>query len=276
MCELFGLSSNRPIQPGELLCSFGARGGGAADNADGWGLAILEGEGFHIVRQAQAAVDSVRYRALCAGTRSTLILGHVRKANPPTARVIANTHPFRRFCCGLEWVFAHNGIITNASELGRQDATRPCVPMGNTDSELAFCALLDRLAMVFSAHRPREGPGWHQVLAQAAGIFASHGRFNFLMSDGVHLIAYGHDQLHSLADVRADIGAGVVVVATEPLTDHPGWSAFAPGELRIYRAGRQLARFMTQPGHESPVHDRGISGNRPSADITPPTFGVSP
>jgi len=35
MCELFGLSSNRPVPPGELLCRFGARGGDTADNPDG-------------------------------------------------------------------------------------------------------------------------------------------------------------------------------------------------------------------------------------------------
>ena len=34
MCELFGLSSNRPVQPGELLHRFGARGGNTADNPD--------------------------------------------------------------------------------------------------------------------------------------------------------------------------------------------------------------------------------------------------
>lgn len=30
MCELFGLSSNQPVSPGELLCRFGARGGAGA------------------------------------------------------------------------------------------------------------------------------------------------------------------------------------------------------------------------------------------------------
>ncbi len=34
MCELFGLSSNRPVPPGELLCRFGARGGNTADYPD--------------------------------------------------------------------------------------------------------------------------------------------------------------------------------------------------------------------------------------------------
>jgi hypothetical protein len=34
MCELFGLSSNRPVPPGELLYRFGARGVDTAGNHD--------------------------------------------------------------------------------------------------------------------------------------------------------------------------------------------------------------------------------------------------
>lgn len=57
------------------------------------------------------------------------------------------------------------------------------------------------------------------------------------MPDGVHLIAFGHDRLHSL---EAD---GMTMVATEPLTASTHWRAFAPGELRVYRAGRPVARL---------------------------------
>jgi hypothetical protein len=34
MCELFGLSSNRPVPPGELLYRLGARGVDTAGNPD--------------------------------------------------------------------------------------------------------------------------------------------------------------------------------------------------------------------------------------------------
>ncbi len=111
MCELFGLSSDRPVQPEDLLCRFGARGGGVADNPDGWGLAAFEDGAFRLAKEPLPAARSARFRELCRQTRSALVIGHVRKANPPTARVLANTHPFRRACCGREWVFAHNGIL---------------------------------------------------------------------------------------------------------------------------------------------------------------------
>ncbi|MHB8668008.1 MAG: class II glutamine amidotransferase [Burkholderiales bacterium] len=259
MCELFGLSSNRPVSPGELLCRFGGRGGGTADNPDGWGLASLEHGAFQLTKEPLPAAHSARFMELCRQTHSSLILGHVRKANPPTARVLANTHPFRRACCGREWMFAHNGIIPDSAALNDSRTAPLCAPAGNTDSEHAFCVVLDRIAAAFAASDAAQNRGWLDVLAHAAETLASHGRFNFLMSDGVHLIAYGHDRLHGLADARAalrlDGAAETAVIATEPLTADPGWRAFEPGELRIYRSGRQIARFITHPHAMSPAGD---------------------
>jgi glutamine amidotransferase len=234
-----------------LLCRFGARGGDTADNPDGWGLATLEGNAFRLAKEPLPAAHSVRFRELCAQTRSSLMLGHVRKANPPTARVLANTHPFRRSCCGREWIFAHNGIIPDSIALGGPGVASLCALSGDTDSEHAFCVVLDRIAAAFAAPRAPQSPGWFDALARAAEALASHGRFNFLMSDGIHLIAYGHDRLHSLDETRAafrlDAGSKIAVIATEPLTEDPGWLAFEPGELRVYRAGRQIAHFITHP-----------------------------
>jgi glutamine amidotransferase len=257
MCELFGLSSDRPVQPEELLCRFGARGGDTADNPDGWGLATLEGGAFHLVKEPLSAAHSPRFKELCRQTRSSLILGHVRKANPPTARVLANTHPFRRSCCGREWVFAHNGILSGTAALNDAESVSLCTPSGDTDSEHAFCVVLDRIAAVFSATGAATDRDWLDTLAGVAETLASHGRFNFLMSDGIHLIAYGHDRLHSLAKTRAgfrpDAASEIAVIATEPLTEDPDWLAFEPGELRVYRAGQQIAHFITHPRATAPA-----------------------
>lgn len=251
MCELFGLSSNQPASPGELLCRFGARGGASADNPDGWGLATHEDGAFRLEKEPFAAARSTRFRQLCGQVHSSLILGHVRKANPPTTRIAANTHPFRRVCCGREWVFAHNGVIHDMTALAGPGAEPPCAPSGDTDSERAFCAVLDRIAAAMSSLAATEGHGWLDALTRTAEQFASRGRFNFLMSDGVHLIAYGHDRLHSLvganAGLRLDVAGDAVIIATEPLTEDPEWLAFEPGELRVYRAGRQIAHIITHP-----------------------------
>ncbi|MCR4331584.1 MAG: class II glutamine amidotransferase, partial [Sulfuricaulis sp.] len=94
MCELFGLSSNRPVPPGELLRRFGERGGNTADNPDGWGLAVLEDGAFRLIKEPRPAARSACFLELSTQVHAPLILGHVRKANPPTALVLANTHPF--------------------------------------------------------------------------------------------------------------------------------------------------------------------------------------
>jgi len=262
MCELFGLSSNRPVLPGELLRRFRERGGNTADNPDGWGLAVLEDGAFRLIKEPQPAVRSARFLELSTQVHAPLILGHVRKANPPTAKILENTHPFRRTCCGREWIFAHNGIIPDTTALGGPGIASLCTLSGVTDSEHAFCVVLDHIAAAFSSSETVEDHGWFDALARAAEMLASHGRFNFLMSDGVHLIAYGHDRLHSLADSRAalqlDAATETAVIATEPLTEGPGWIAFEPGELRVYRAGRRIARFITHPRAMAPAPDEDL------------------
>ena len=114
MCELFGLSSSRLVSSRELLCRFGARGDDVADNPVGWGLAALQDAVFSITKEPHAAAQSAHFQGLCEQTLSALIVGHVRKVNHSTARVLANTHPFRRTCCRRDWVFAHNGVIPDA------------------------------------------------------------------------------------------------------------------------------------------------------------------
>ena len=284
MCELFGLSSNRPVPPGELLRRFRERGGNTADNPDGWGLAVLEDGAFRLIKEPQPAMRSARFLELSTQVHAPLILGHVRKANPPTAKTLDNTHPFRRSCCGREWVFAHNGIIPDTTALDGTGVASLCALSGVTDSEHAFCVVLDYIAAAFSSSETVEDHGWFDALARAAEMLASHGRFNFLMSDGVHLIAYGHDRLHSLADSRAalrlDAATETAVIATEPLTEGSDWLAFEPGELRVYRAGRQIARFITHPRAMAPVPDGDLPRTNTivsdTARPTPLTNGALP
>ncbi len=232
------------------MCRFGAHGGDVADNPDGWGLATVQDGAFNIAKEPLSAAHSGRFRALCGQTSSALIIGHVRKSNPPTARVLANTHPFRRTCCGREWVFAHNGVIPDAITLAPPSAEKLCAPSGDTDSEQAFYVLLEGIAPAFTASQSGSDGAWLGALAQVAETLASHGRFNFLMSDGVHLIAYGHDRLHSIVYPRLSGGDGtpeIAVIATEPLIEDMEWSPFQPCELRVYRAGRLVARVNTRP-----------------------------
>lgn len=235
MCELFGLSAARLMAASELpLAVFRERGGGTADNPDGWGLAWREGKRFSLEKAPEAACRSARFGELLRGWQGDLAIAHVRRANYPPINSLTNTHPFLHDCCDRQWAFAHNGLVP-----GVMGEAAACHPLGETDSESAFCRLLSDIAR----HSGTIGAGLLDGLGEMGEAIARHGQFNFLLSDGEHLIAYGHDRLHYLESA----GEAVVLIATTPLSRHAGWTAFAPGELRIYRAGQLLRRIPTHP-----------------------------
>ena len=244
MCELFGLSANRPLSAGETpLIRFPPRGGQTSDNPDGWGLAWREpgdmaAGKFHLAKEPSPGWQSHLFARLAETLVSDLMVGHVRKARFPPVNSLNNTHPFRRQCCGRIWVFAHNGLVPEVVAMERDNQERYCQPKGETDSEFAFCHLLGHL------HGHPAGD-WLAELARISELIAWYGKFNFLLSDGDHLIAYGHDRLHYLETAGGP--EQVTLIATEPLSDNPGWTAFAPGELRIYQSGVLLERLLTHP-----------------------------
>ena len=246
MCELFGMSASQPVTAGTALERLRQRGGREADNPDGWGLAWRDGGGFEIRKRPAPACRSRQFARLCVETQSDLILAHVCKARFPPVRTFANTHPFRRACCGREWVFAHNGLVPDIVEIERCSGNPVCRPTGETDSEFALCHLLGHIARHFDSHAGKNPFFGVEPLAEVSGLIASFGKFNFLMSDGEYLIAYGHDRLHYL-DRRGSGGpnnncADLAMVATEPLGGEKGWTAFDPGELRVYRHGKMAGR----------------------------------
>lgn len=250
MCELFGISSDRPMAASHELDTFRLRGGSRADNPDGWGIAWLTNGVFSLIKEPNPAHRSTLFEQLCVTTRSDMVIAHVRKASYPTVIDMSNTHPFQRLCCGKEWVFAHNGMVPDIVEIEMSSHNPVCCPTGRTDSEYAFCHLLGRIAEHFHAQPSAAPSTWQENLATVSGLIASLGKFNFLMSDGEHLIAYGHDRLHYLerADsVQTDGGLGnSVLIATEPLDENAAWTAFQPGELRLYRSGKMIGSLMTQ------------------------------
>lgn len=215
---------------------FRARGGASADNPDGWGIAHWTGERASIEKSPEPGWRSARFGQLADGLVSQLVLAHVRKARHPPLPGMLNTHPFAHDCCGREWVFAHNGMVPEL--LDRPGTGMVCRPEGETDSEFAFCHLLAGIVDAYD----QEGVGpWLAQLAARATAIAALGKFNFLLSDGCVLIAYGHDRLH-----HSERPGALVLVATEAL-DGGDWRAFAPGELRVYGDGVLLASHAAAP-----------------------------
>ncbi|MGF1547423.1 MAG: class II glutamine amidotransferase [Thiotrichales bacterium] len=249
MCELFGFSASRPLDATTLpLAAFRARGGAIADNPDGWGVAWRENGTFQLKKSPEPGSRSDVFAELIDHLRCDLLLAHVRKARFPPVNTQRNTHPFLHACCGRMWAFAHNGLVPAAVALEVANVERICAPDGETDSEFAFCHLLSHVFRHPDVSSRTED--WLAALGDVSAMIAHHGQFNFLLSDGEYLIAYGHDRLH-----EREISDGVhpiVLVSTEPLDETPGWGAFTPGELRLYRDGRRRAQILTHPPAPGP------------------------
>ena len=116
-------------------------------------------------------------------------------------------------------------------------APRPVLERAAREASAAFG---DRASVSLAS------PDWLDVLGGVSEQIAAHGMFNFLLSDGEHLIGYGHDRLHHLELTGGKDPA--VLIASEPLSDDAGWTPFEMGELRIYRAGAR--QRVSIAGHE--------------------------
>lgn len=240
--------------PTDIVFSFTGlrqRGGRTAHHADGWGLALYEGRSARVFLEPTAAAKSPLARFVSDNPIKTLLaIGHIRKRTrgPVT---LANTHPFVRELWGRHWVFAHNGTVKAAHKLklGRFQ------PIGTTDSEHAYCHLLEGLRSSFSDYPKRPSELWAAVADVAASIGA-RGSFNFLLGDGRHLYArcatklcylirrapFGQAQL-SDEDVTVDFSTvttpkdRVAVVSTVPLTKNETWTHGEPGTMWVFDQG---------------------------------------
>ncbi len=251
MCQLLGLNANTPT---DIVFSFTGFSSRAEEHKDGFGIAFFEQRGVrlfvdpHSARESPVA-DMVRRYPI----RSTHTIAHIRKATQGRV-ALENTHPFVRELWGRYWVFAHNGNLEGyAPRL--HAAFRP---VGDTDSERAFCWLMQELAKAHADVPPIAE--LTNTLRELVPQVAAHGTFNFMLSNGQALWAHASTRLFRLVrqhpfrrarlqddDLSVDFaeltspGDRVCVVVTEPLTTDEAWIPFAPGELEVFVDGAPQA-----------------------------------
>ncbi|MFB1489149.1 MULTISPECIES: class II glutamine amidotransferase [unclassified Thiocapsa] len=245
MCELLGLSSAQPVGLANILRAFARRGGETADNPDGWGVYHRHRDDCGLEKAPEAAAASARFADLARSLRAEVLVAHVRKANPPTALELENTHPFVRNCCGQDWIFAHNGKVDAVHDSDPFRQAGICRPYGATDSEVLFCYLLQEIARVFADQSTADATPWFDALATASRLVAAKGQFNFLLTDGTLLLAHAHDRLHGARLADRDLNA--YLVASEPLRVAADWQALGPYQLLVFCRGEILASLATTP-----------------------------
>ena len=255
MCQLLGMNCNTPTDIVFSFEGFRRRGGLTDHHADGFGIGFFEGKGVRLFHDDKPSADSpVADLVKAYQIKSENVIAHIRKATQGQTS-LANTHPFMREMWGEYWLFAHNGHLKNffPTQGGFYRA------VGNTDSERAFCYILEQLRNRFP-ERPDEA-ALFTALAELTAEIRQYGLFNFMLSNGDYLFAHASTLLHYIVrkapfgeahllddDVKVDFAAvttpndKVAVIATLPLTVNEQWSQLAVNELVMFHEGDIVRR----------------------------------
>ncbi len=261
MCQLLGMNCNVPTDICFSFTGFRRRGGGTDHHSDGWGIAFFEGKGVRMFLDPTPSAHS-RIAELVRSypIKSLNVVAHIRKSTlGPTN--LENTHPFMREMWGRYFIFAHNGHLPAF----QPELDGSFMPVGNTDSELIFCWLMQRLKQRFGATPPSR-EALYEALWELTLPLAGTGIFNYLISNGDCLVAHCSTELAYIVrrapfaqahlkdeDVTVDFtevttpNDRVAVIATLPLTDNERWETMQPGSLWLFHEGEPMAVKETAP-----------------------------
>jgi predicted glutamine amidotransferase len=213
--------------------------------------------------------------------RTYNMMAHIRYATQGAVS-LENVHPFTRVWKGIQVCFAHNG---DCPKFKQQDEGLPILlgqstldnvifyPVGDTDSEAVFCAILNALHAEFPGNQLPTLPVLHEFLSTLCQeIIHGDGQdetiFNFLLGCGQYTmfafswpgsrpgssvwnglfylirqppfsIAKLIDEDYSIDfEKETTLGDRVAVIATKPLTGEDGWIEMSKGELIMFDKGK--------------------------------------
>jgi glutamine amidotransferase len=241
------------------------RGGGTGPHRDGWGIAFAQDGDALVVREPEPASASPWVAFLGNhDVRSATVLAHIRKATQGP-RTLRNTQPFARELAGRVHLFAHNGMLPGIED-DERFRVRRFRRVGDTDSEHAFCALLDRLAPKWEHGVPEIDVVLAEVSAFARTL-RTLGPANFIYTDGDAIFAHGHRRRTDAGEIRPpglhllcrscsatsedsprgaitippEASQEVALLASVPLTMER-WEPLGEGEVVVLREGRVIRR----------------------------------
>lgn len=277
MCQLLGMNTNTPTDIGFSFAGFRQRGGLTDHHEDGFGIAFFEksdnakGVGLRLFHDDKPSFSSpIADLVNSYPIRAMNVIAHIRKATQGTS-CLANTHPFVREVWGQSWVFAHNGQMTDGfirqtERLIKNGNAEHYTPIGTTDSELAFCYILNRLKTTFKAC-PSDDVLFAFLTAQCRYLSAN-GLFNCLISNGDWQLAYAGSLLFYLTrqspfgqavlsdgEMRVDFSDmtdkddTVTILVTIPLTENEKWQQLAVDECIVFCNG--LPIFKDTPSKKT-------------------------
>lgn len=214
-----------------------------------------------------------------ANFRSTVFFCKVRGASVGYNHT--ETQPFSRSFAGRDWLFMHNGDLDKV-ELDKLHGTqtRLLEPLGNTDSELAFC---DLLAQLQSGDARRISDVMPQLLHSWFQQFDGLGSADMCLTDGNSIVCFHGTQSPkqiyymriqppdnqdvyeseagqvSLSDPR-DTYRTALIISSSP-TSNGSWIAMSPGQMIIIRRGTII--WNSAPEFNQPAEILNITPAQP-------------
>lgn len=279
MCQLLGMNCAQATDFSFSFRGFCRRGGATDVHAHGFGLVVYEGRGVRSFHDTLPACQSPIAKLIQQyPIRTKNMIAHIRFATTGGVKM-ENVHPFSRELWGIQWTFAHNGQVPKYDDTTQLE-DQPLLgktsvddihfsPIGETDSEAVFCAILNAMKAEFNQLPTL--PVLHSFLSNLCHeiIEGREGStiFNFLLGCGPYtMFAYSwpgkrpHSDVWNglfylvreqpfstaqLIDVDYSIDFSkvttahdrVAVITTKPLTDEPGWQEIQRGQLLMFDNG---------------------------------------
>ncbi|CAO5258961.1 class II glutamine amidotransferase [Frankia sp. AgKG'84/4] len=282
MCRLFGLTSAPRTTQATfwLLDAPDSLDVQSYRNPDGTGLGYFDADGrAELFREPIAAWEDRRFAAEARTASSRTFLAHVRHAS--TGEVSPrNTHPFLHD----GRLFAHNGVLEGLDALERHLGDAMSQVAGDTDSERLF-ALVSREIDAAGGDIGRGITAATRWVAANLPIYS----INLLLITPTDLWALRYPEINELHLLRRPAGgrhggrplhhsdaagatrvhvpalaaAPAVVVASEPMDEHPDWRPLASGELIHVAPGGTVRSVLALP--DPPAHPLTLADLRPQA-----------
>lgn len=237
-------------------------------NGDGFGVAwyvpTISDEPA-VFRATTPAWNNPNLTDLARVTQSSCILAHVRAATPPSPVTELNCHPFKHKSLAL----MHNGFIPGFKMLRRtilRELSNEAFDLirGSTDSEHLLAMFFDHWSASETNGVERLAGALLRTIADVDALCHAHGiedepRLNIAVTDGNHAVASRYCLDPALVDslyvhrgkayvceeglsrmVETDEPAPAVIVASEPLSEDPGWTMVPPNHIVLIDALRQV------------------------------------
>ncbi|MCG3220482.1 MAG: class II glutamine amidotransferase [Candidatus Heimdallarchaeota archaeon] len=258
MAQLAGFNAGEDV---EIKFSFRVPSSFTEKSPDGWGYAFFKDGEWQLFKQSLDMEKILRIdtRTLTPHViNGKTFISHIRFATHGSISY-ENTHPFDRELFDKRWVFAHHGHLRIYRNIvASQEFYKPA---GDTDSESAFCLIMDELRRL---GRQDSSKIIAQTIEKKALELSKQGGLNFILSDGEITYTFysgykslyyhtlqppfksvlegGDDQLRFKIDLTEKT-TPITLIASMPILKYVHWKEFEPGKVVVFKNGEQAKQL---------------------------------